>query len=314
MPKERSDVWQDSSRFVDGFRIMQGEQEYITYKSQSSIRIWPSEEAFRYERHFHSAVEIILTLRGEVTIEMPTQTIRVGENQILVIPSDSPHSLAMGEDSKRLLFLFEPVMVMNMRDISYMTSVWSQPIYLNEDSELRSRITALLLKVNEIYEAHEPMWNTMCYSYLLQVYAILGQYYLKRVTKPANGSRIDPEIMNSAMAYIRQNYMDVLTLDDVANFVGFSRHYFSRTFKQFTGIAFSSFLTATRLDAAEDKLVFSDLPIQDIAFQCGFSSIATFNRVFKEYRKCTPSQYRLVYSERVRSERMNELPREEEEK
>lgn len=301
MERNISDIWRDSSRFADGFRIMQGEQEYITYKSQSSIRIWPSEEAFQYDRHFHSAVEVILVTKGEVSIGLSTETITIRENQILIIPSECPHSLYMGENCKRLLFLFEPVMIMNMRDISYMTTVWSQPIFLNEDSELRKKITEILLRVFHIYTVHDSMWNTMCYSNLLQMYALLGQHYLMRVSRPTTGPKIDAEIMNSAISYIQQNYMHQIDLDDVAHFVGYSRHYFSRTFKQFTGIPFSSFLTSTRLDVAEEKLVFSELPIQQIAFSCGFSSIATFNRVFKEYKKCTPTQFRLVYSERTKT-------------
>lgn len=303
MERKNTEIWSDSSRFADGFRILQGEQEYITYKSKSSIRVWPSEESFHYDRHFHSAIEIVLVLKGEVSIGFNSETVSIQENQLLIIPSEYPHSLYMGKNCKRIIYLFEPVMIMNMRDISYMTTVWSQPIFLNEDCELRKKITECLHRVLHTYTMHEPMWNTVCYSELLMIYALLGQHYIMRAARPVTGPKIDAEIMNSAISYIRQNYMQPLDLDDVAHFVGYSRHYFSRTFKQYTGIPFSNFLTTTRLDVAEEKLVFTELPVQEIAFSCGFSSIATFNRVFKEYKKCTPTQYRIVYSERLRAPR-----------
>ena len=48
------------SRFPDGFRIMQGKQEYVTYIEHSSLRIWYSETPWHFEAHCHSAVEIIM--------------------------------------------------------------------------------------------------------------------------------------------------------------------------------------------------------------------------------------------------------------
>ena len=65
-------------RYEDGFRVMQGKREYVTYPDDSSLRIWYSDVPWRYENHEHSAVEICLTLEGVVdymvqdTI-MPTQ-------------------------------------------------------------------------------------------------------------------------------------------------------------------------------------------------------------------------------------------------
>ena len=49
-------------RYEDGFRVMQGKREYVTYPDDSSLRIWYSDVPWRYENHEHSAVEICLTL------------------------------------------------------------------------------------------------------------------------------------------------------------------------------------------------------------------------------------------------------------
>jgi len=38
------------------------------------------------------------------------------------------------------------------------------------------------------------------------------------------------------------------------------------------------------------------MPVTQVALQCGFNSIATFNRVFREMRGCTPTQYRVIYT------------------
>jgi len=300
MAEDKNRTPQNDNGFEDGFRILQGDQEYIAYREYSSIRIWPSEEAWHYARHTHSAIEIVLVQKGEVVIEMPTKTIHVREGQILFIPSDCPHSLSMAEDSSRLLFLFEPLMIMSMRDMSRLIPLWNQPIYLNENNVLREKITALMMKVNEIYNAHETMWNSMCYSYLMQIYALLGQYYIDRIN-PQSETATNSEIINSAIDYIKHNYMKKITLDDISDFVGFSRHYFSRIFKHYTGMSFLNYLCRCRLSAAEEQLINSERSIQMIAFDCGFTSVTTFNRIFREQKKCTPTYYRQVYSEKARN-------------
>ena len=97
------------------------------------------------------------------------------------------------------------------------------------------------------------------------------------------------------MGYINNHYQEPLTLDDVAEFAGFSRFYFSRSFKKQTGFSFKDYLCEKRLQAAMDMLIRSNRPIQEVAAESGFGSVATFNRVFREKKGCTPTQYRAIY-------------------
>ena len=50
-------------------------------------------------------------------------------------------------------------------------------------------------------------------------------------------------------------------------------------------------------DMAAEMLSQSDLPVTQVALRVGFGSIATFNRVFRTQKGCTPSQYRNVHLE-----------------
>ena len=63
---KRIDAQLRAARYEDGFRVMQGRREYVTYPDNSSVRIWYSDVPWRYEVHDHSAVEICLTLEGVV--------------------------------------------------------------------------------------------------------------------------------------------------------------------------------------------------------------------------------------------------------
>ena len=286
------------SRFPDGFRIMQGQQEYVTYIDHTSVRIWYSDEPWYYESHCHSAVEIVMPIRGEVVYRLPEATIRVQADEVLIIPPNCVHDLDMREGSARYLLLFEPDNIFNMRDMQLIDGLIKTPVYLSGQPELQALIRALLLQTVECYGKKEPLWNSMCYAYLLQMYVRLGQYYIDRgLAGGQTPSCMDPEIVNSARLFIEQNYMRDISLSDVAAFTGFSKYYFSRVFKQHVGTSFSEYLRKKRMDEAEGLLIHTDQSIREIALSCGFGSIATFNRVFKDVRNCTPSRYREIYSD-----------------
>ena len=286
-----------AARYEDGFRVLQGRREYVTYLDDSSIRIWYSDIPWRYETHDHSAVEILLTLEGMVTYTIEDKIYQVRKGEILIVPPDTLHSLTMGEGSSRYLFLFESDAIMTMRDIKCMATYFHKPFHLRDGSDAHVRIRELLLRAREAYEKREMMWNTMCYSCILRVYATLGQRYLSGI-KPRTGDNMrnmDSEVINAVMTYINNHYREELSLEDVAKFAGFSRYYFSRSFKRQTGYSFKDYLCQKRLQVAMDLLIRTNRSMRDVAIESGFGSVATFNRVFREKKGCTPTQYRAIY-------------------
>ena len=101
--------------------------------------------------------------------------------------------------------------------------------------------------------------------------------------------------MQQACSYIADFCEKELTLESVAEYMNFSACYFSRTFKRFTGYHFVEYLTMQRVRRAQALLSDTDLPVTEISFQSGFKSISTFNRVFRQYRGCSPSEFRKYY-------------------
>ena len=286
-----------AARYEDGFRVLQGRREYVTYLDDSSIRIWYSDVPWRYEIHDQSAIEILLTLEGMVTYTIEDKVYQVRKGEILIIPQDTAHSLTMEEGSSRYLYLFEPDAIMTMRDIKSMAIYFNKPFHLRDGSDAHVRIRELLLRAKDLYEKRELMWNTACYSCILRVYATLGQRYLSgiRPRTADNMRNMDSEVINAVMTYINNHYREELSLENVAGFAGFSRYYFSRSFKKQTGYSFKDYLCQKRLQVAMDLLIRTNRSMRDVAIESGFGSVATFNRVFREKKGCTPTQYRAIY-------------------
>ncbi len=298
MPEERKkEVSLRAARYEDGFRVMQGRREYVTYPDDASVRVWFSDIPWHYETHDHSAVEICLTLEGVVDYTVQDTLYHVRKGEALILPPDIPHSLSMGDNSSRYLYLFEPEMILAMRDIKAVIRQFNRPFHLHDGSDAHIRIREALLKAQAVYERGEAMWNTACYGYFLRMYAALGQHSLlnQRPRQKETDHSEDPEVITAAMGYINTHYREELTRNDVAEFAGFSRFYFSRSFKKQTGYSFKDYLCQKRLQVAADLLIRSNSPRKDVARESGFGSVATFNRVFREKKGCTPTQYRAIY-------------------
>lgn len=98
--------------------------------------------------------------------------------------------------------------------------------------------------------------------------------------------------------------MNDITLENLAKLVGYSTFHFSRIFKKYSNTTFINFLNRQKVKAAELLLLESGSSITDIAMKVGFSSLTTFNRVFKNINGCTPSDYKKLYKNSLTSEKI----------
>jgi two-component system response regulator YesN len=92
--------------------------------------------------------------------------------------------------------------------------------------------------------------------------------------------------------YIAANYMKELSLDEIANRVGFSRFYFSKLFKQYKGLNFIDYLTGVRIQKSKELLKNSRLSVKDISYKVGYSDPNYYTSVFKKKEGLSPSEYR----------------------
>jgi len=298
---------EDKEQFHMGFRVLKEDQhEFITYPANTSIRVWRSiNEADSYAPHFHSAVEILLPLEGELfsVIDKTEYCIRTGE--VLSIPAGCTHSLRMELGSVRELVLFEQNNVFTLKEFGAFRQLLARPIYLDMEHPARESVREKLVEMVAVHRSGKVLRNMHCYAILLEIYAQLGESYLATTATQTEVNALNRQLsgedaFNRALDYVNENYMDDVTLDSLATYAGFSRYTLSRMFRQHTGQTFTQYLTKRPLTMAEELLSGTKMPVTQVALQCGFNSIATFNRVFRDVRGCTPTQYRLIYDESQR--------------
>jgi len=98
--------------------------------------------------------------------------------------------------------------------------------------------------------------------------------------------------INLAVEFINDNLTRNIKLADVADAAHFSPFHFHRIFMAVLDETVSDFTNRVRLEKAVRLLKYADTSLSNISSTCGFSSLSTFSRAFKNHFEITPSEYK----------------------
>lgn len=105
---------------------------------------------------------------------------------------------------------------------------------------------------------------------------------------------MEHQVINIEMVidYIENNLDGKIDLETVANAIHYSKYHLHRMFTSTVGITIHDYVQRRQLTEAAKLLVFSDKPIIEIAFICGYESQQAFSSTFKSMYKIPPAEYR----------------------
>ncbi|MGS2776387.1 response regulator transcription factor [Robertmurraya sp. GLU-23] len=112
--------------------------------------------------------------------------------------------------------------------------------------------------------------------------------YSEEVTKPQS-------VIAKVKEYINNNLQNDISRDDIANFVFLNPDYLTRIFKKSTGLSLTEYVAEQRIKRSTSLLLYSDMPISEIAQKVGYDNFAYFSNKFKKVTDITPSDYRKKY-------------------
>jgi len=92
--------------------------------------------------------------------------------------------------------------------------------------------------------------------------------------------------------HVEHNLDGDLSLAAVAGVAGMERGYFSRFFRQKTGVRFSNWVASLRVQRAKDLMRSANRSITRVAYSVGFRDVRTFERTFKRDTRMTPSAFK----------------------
>jgi len=139
--------------------------------------------------------------------------------------------------------------------------------------------------VEQFLEPNENEFRSMGYAFL----------FLADIAEasPLKKNRVNQhQYIEKIMHYIRVNYSQPLTVEDLSRQFNLSRSHLYRLFKSYTGFSPQQYLINTRIEAAKSHLSSSRHSMKSIAQFCGFRDSMHLSAVFKTYTSISPTEYR----------------------
>ncbi len=282
---------------------------YETYDfiNRSAFNMSTGYKERSYKTHWHSYGEIILVGPGDTNVFRVNQsTYNLVEGDFVIAWPMETHAIIDADRQDALIIQFSNAFMNSLFDLQRIMHFYRSlhVICINNHPELAAELKEIALRMKEIYFAGQNNRELKCCMLLMELMQVLDEHreeFLPELTTDEHKPYED-DVMRRMMLvtdYIKNN----LTADDLsqgamAQMAGISRDYFSRIFKNITGMNYSKWLNMIRLEKATELLSNKSMSLTEVAMLSGFQSIPSFNRVFHEDKGMSPGEYRTLFVDR----------------
>lgn len=258
--------------------------------------VWHSNyENIGFLAHWHKEIELIYVRSGSCRLSITDINFTAHAGDLAVCESGQIHYSDSHHMDNSLDFIIFDTSILGPL---FENPHFAHPLVTKEELKrygLSSRLTSLIDTVSEELEERKPYYQEIVISSLKTFWFLLKRCHPRAEASSVPDNRRTRMLADfqSLLSYLEDHYADNITLEYAAASMNFSTGYFSKIFKKLMGINFVTYLNLVRIEHAVHQLRSTQQKFTDIALNCGFNNIRTFNRVFKEITGCTPSEFLL---------------------
>jgi len=257
--------------------------------------------------HWHNEIEIIIINNGRARFLVDDAAIEIHAGQAVMVNQNVLHSIRPINDEKCTFYslIFHPSFLFGYEQTYYsdkyltpiLNSVSLKYILLEESVSWQE---TLIDHINNALAAT----LTKKFGYELVTKAALELFWagiLEHCYTPTAAPEIAPEPspdsirVKEALLYIEKHHMEAITLEDIASSIHVSKSECCRCFKRTLKFTPIEYVMKYRIFEATRKIKLGAPEansISDLAMSVGFNNASYFNKLFKKFLNCTPSQYK----------------------
>ena len=248
--------------------------------------------------HFHKDFELIYVIKGSIEVFIDGKYFDLNKGDFCLVFSGQTHAIEQSNNSIMWVCVFSDMFVplfaefmqnKTAENVFKCDTDFEKYFYENFIQKNSIDATNLITYINQNDEIKSPALSSdklISYSGYLN---LICSKFLESVTfYKCEKSNFD--LYKKITEYIYENFKKDITLDSLADYLGYEKHYVSRYFNKWFNTNFKQFINEYRVGYAEELLKRHDLSVTEVAYKAGFGSVRSFNRVFKSIMDKTPSQ------------------------
>lgn len=258
--------------------------------------------------HWHEEVEFVLIKEGNVMFQLPDEKFYLSTGDGVFLIPNQLHSIRLVDcDSCSIYVLkFDPAFLFGYGQASLASKyvlpvITSTPVHhliLKKGNPDMDKILDLIyvtlshfFKKDFGYELKIKGCLCELWSHLLSFFQDTGH----PVNVTSQHSKLDSERIKGAILFIQKNYVEPLTLEEIADSIHVSKSECCRCFQRTLGLTAFDYLLKYRIFESTKKIMRGEKvadSIATLAASVGFNNTSYYNKIFKKYLGCTPTEYK----------------------
>lgn len=212
---------------------------------------------------------------------------KLNNDQYIILPILKPHSYGADDDDPWTIYWIH----FNGSHAEYYVSENTDPI------DIKPRLNSRIYNRNNLFE---EIFNTILngsgiedfrYASSLLHFYLASMLYLIQF-RDAPSQNLDSEIITTAIHYMKENLHKHLSIDDIANYLGYSPSYLSSLFKQKIGESPIAYFNRQKILRTCFLLETTKMKINQVCYKVGIDDCHYYSRLFKKITGKSPEQFR----------------------
>lgn len=259
-----------------------------------------SSSSVNYPEHYHDFVEFVYILKGKCTHTVDGVAYPLRRGDMIIVNYGQSHAITGDSDTEYVNIYMKSEYVdialsdkenafalLNLNEFSEFREIINTDCCrVSFSAEERDKVECILLMMKDNLDNSLP-GSSLAVRSILNLLLIM----FFRKTSVSFGEAFDG-ISDSLLAYIKSHIGEKLTLSDITEKCSYNKSYFSRIFKEYTGLTFTEYLKKERILKAANLLSSSSLTADAICTAVGYTNKTKFFRDFKNIIGTTPVKYR----------------------
>lgn len=255
--------------------------------------------------HWHPHIELSIVKSGQAEVMINQECVRLQPGEGIFINTARMHMIktaARQRQADMLCIVMDPSFIAPLGSRIYKQYV--KPVLVNpmfdfmvfKPCELWQK--DLLNQVEQVFQIEQQRqigFEMKIHNYLNHIWLdIFLHQETGQLDEKAKKAWNGQDRIKQMLQFIHHHYPEEITLAMIADSANVSKSEAIRTFKNYVGMTPISYLIDYRLERTVHNLLTTDLPVCQIAMDCGFDSVSYFNKLFKRKLNITPLQFRLA--------------------
>lgn len=259
----------------------------------SDLMVWRSSyENISFVAHWQKEIELVYVRDGEASFHVADHSFTARAGDLVICESGQIHYSDSYNTQNHLDFLIFDTNIISSR---YHNPHFKNALITAEELNalgLTDTLERVFSLVSKELDKKQPYYKDIITAAIREFWFLLKRN-LPREEKAKDDTRRSRllEDFQELLDYIDNHYTEDLTLDHASSMMHFSPSHFSKTFKKLMGMNYVTYVNMVRIEQAIAMLSTNQYRMIDIALECGFSNIRSFNRTFKEITGYTPTDF-----------------------